>query len=239
MLGVSALRRGRSEKDLIAAAKSNDETAIREIVRRHNRMLFRIARSILPSDDEAEDAVQAAYVHAFTAFSAFRGESRIGTWLGRIVLNEAFGRVRRARPTVPIDALTAVAAAEVIPFPLSDSSLDPERSMAQRQMRHILERAIDELPEAFRMVLVARLVEGMSTADTAELLGIRPETVKTRLFRARRLLRSALEHRLGRILQDAYPFDGERCQRIADRVVLALRDRARKPREPFLETGIQ
>jgi RNA polymerase sigma-70 factor, ECF subfamily len=223
MLGVSVLRRGKSEKDLIAAAKGKDETAIREIIRGHNRMLFRIARSILPSDDEAEDAVQTAYVQAFTTFGAFRGQSRIGTWLGRIVLNEAFGRARRARPMVPIDA--PLPAAEVIPFPLSDPSPDPERSIAQHQIRDIVERAIDELPEAFRMVLVARLVEGMSVADTAELLGIRPETVKTRLFRARALLRGALEKRIGRVLQDAFPFGGERCQRVADRIVAALRDR--------------
>jgi RNA polymerase sigma-70 factor, ECF subfamily len=224
MLGVSALwERGRSERGIVAAAKGNDEAAIREIIRGHNRMLFRIARSILPSDDEAEDAVQAAYVRAFTGLGAFRGESRIGTWLGRIVLNEAFGRARRERPTVPIDA-GGDTAAEVIPFPLADPSPDPERRTAQYQIRRIVERAIDELPEAFRMVLVARLVEGMSVEDTAKLLSLRPETVKTRLFRARALLRGALEQRLGRILQDAFPFGSERCKRIADRVIAALRD---------------
>jgi RNA polymerase sigma-70 factor (ECF subfamily) len=225
MLGVSGfLQRADSEKDLVAAAKGNDEAAIREIIRRHNRMLFRIARSILSSDDEAEDTVQAAYVRAFTAFSAFRGESRVGTWLGRIVLNEALGRARREPTTVPIDVLKPIHAAEVIPFPLSSTSPDPERIIAQRQMREIVERAIDELPEAFRTVLVARLVEGMNVEDTAALLGIRPETVKTRLFRARTLLRAALEKRLGRVLQDVFPFGGERCQRIADHVIGALRD---------------
>jgi RNA polymerase sigma-70 factor, ECF subfamily len=226
MRGVSALLRGgESEKDLIAAAKGNDEAAIREIIRRHNRMLFRIARSILSSDDDAEDAVQAAYVRAFTAFSTFRGESRVGTWLGRIVLNESFGRLRRQRPTLPIDTLKPMPGAQVIPFPPSGLSPDPERTMAQRQIRHIVERAIDELPEAFRTVLVARLVEGMSVEETAELLGIRAETVKTRLFRARTLLRSTLEQRLGGVLQEAFPFGGERCKRIAERVIAALRNR--------------
>ena len=226
MFGISALRRRHdTEKELVAAARNHDEVAIRSLIRVHNRMLFHIARSVLPTVDEAEDAVQAAYVRAFTLLSTFRGESLIGTWLGRIVLNEALGRARRHRPSLTIDVLDASPAAEVIPFPLSNPSPDPERKMAQQQIRHIVERAIDELPEAFRLVLVARLVEGMSVEYTAELLSIRPETVKTRLFRARALLRKTLEKRLGRVLQDAFPFAGERCQRVADCVVAALRDR--------------
>jgi hypothetical protein len=135
MRGIPAQRRrGEPEKHLVAVARNNDEAAIRSIIRAHNRMLFRIARSILSSDD-AEDAVQAAYVRAFTSLSGFRGEARIGTWLGRIVLNEALGRVRRPRPTVTIDALEALPAAEVIRFPLSNPSSDPERTMAQQQIR--------------------------------------------------------------------------------------------------------
>ena len=108
---------------------------------------------------------------------------------------------------------------------MTSAAPDPGCSMAQHQIRRILEQAIDELPEGFRLVLVARLVEGMSGEDTSELLGLRPETVKTRLFRARALLRGVLEERLGRVLQDAFPFGGDRCQRIADRVIGTLRDR--------------
>src|SRR3954452_11725130 len=101
MLGKSAFRRhSETEKDLVAAARNKDEAAIRSIIRTHNRMLFRLARSILASEDEAEDAVQAAYMRAFTGPSAFRGEARLSTWLGRIVINEALRRMRRARPTL-------------------------------------------------------------------------------------------------------------------------------------------
>lgn len=225
MLGRSSLRLARAvENDLVSAARKHDEAAVRALIQAHNRMLFRLARSILPSDDEAEDAVQAAYVSAFTRLAEFRGEAGLGTWLGRIVLNEALGRARRARPTVAIEALETIPAAEIIPFPLSPSPPDPEQRMAQHQLRHIVERAIDELPEAFRTVLVARLVEELSVEQTAKLLGVRPETVKTRLFRARALLRTALEKRLGAVLQDAFPFAGERCQRVADRVVATLRE---------------
>ena len=208
---------------LAEAARQRDEAAIRQIIGRHNRMLFRLARSILPSDDEAEDAVQAAYLRAFAGIAGFRGEARLSTWLGRIVLNEALGRVRRQPRTVALDTIDAMPAAQIIPFPLSPPATDPERSMAQDQIRRIVERAIEELPEAFRIVLVARLVEELNVEETAQLLDLRPETVKTRLFRARALLRVALEKRLGAVLQDVFPFGGERCQRIADRVVAKLR----------------
>lgn len=215
----------RSEAELIGAAKRNDEAAIRSIIRIHNRMLFRLARSILSSDDEAEDAVQATYMRGFTGLGSFRGEARLGTWLGRIVLNEALGRARRRRPTVAIDALETLPSAEIIVFPASASAADPERAMAEQQTRRMLERAIDELPEAFRTVLVARLIEELSVEETARLLDLRPETVKTRLHRARALLRTALEKQFGAVFEDVFPFAGERCQRMADRVVAALRER--------------
>lgn len=231
MLGI-AKRVASGEDRLVEAARQHDEAAIRMIIQRHNRMLFRLARSVLPTDDEAEDAVQAAYVRGFTQLAGFRGDARLGTWLGRIVLNEALGRARRNRPTVGIEVLETAAAAEIIPFPLAALPPDPERGMAQNQIRRVVEHAIDELPEAFRTVLVARLVEEMSVDDTARLLGLRPETVKTRLFRARALLRGALEKRLGAVLQEAFPFGGERCQRVADRVVAELRNRRSNP-EPF------
>src|SRR3954453_10557220 len=133
MRGGSALgQHSETDKDL-AAARNKDEAAIRSIIRTHNRMLFRLARSILASEDDAEDAVQAAYVRAFTGLSAFRGEARLGTWLGRIVINEALGRIRRARPTMSIDAIEVQRVAEVIPFPMIGAAPDPERSMAQHQ----------------------------------------------------------------------------------------------------------
>jgi RNA polymerase sigma-70 factor (ECF subfamily) len=226
MLGRPRQRRDEPDEiALVEAARHRDEAAIRQIIGAHNRMLFRLARGILASDDEAEDAVQAAYLHAFAGIAGFRGEARLSTWLGRIVLNEALGQLRRRPPTVALDAIDTLPAAQIIPFPLSPPATDPERSVAQHQIRRIVERAIEELPEAFRIVLVARLVEEMSVDDTANLLGLRPETVKTRLFRARALLRGALEKRLGSVLRDAFPFGGERCRRIADRVVEKLRER--------------
>lgn len=218
------LRRNEGEGDLIAAALRHEESAVRTLIRQHNRMLFRLARSILRDDDEAEDAVQATYVKAFTQLATYRGDASFGTWVGRIVLNEALGRARQERPSISIDRIEG-SSAEIIAFPMSPPPIDPERSAAEQQMKRFVEHAIDELPPHFRTVLVARLVEGLSVEETAELLAIRPETVKTRLHRARTLLRGALEKQLGPVLQDVFPFGGERCQRIADRVVQALRNR--------------
>jgi RNA polymerase sigma-70 factor (ECF subfamily) len=217
------LSHARSQHELLAAVKERDEAAVKSIIRQHNRMLFRLARSILPSDDESEDAVQAAYVRAFTSLDGFRGEAGFGTWLARIVLNEALGRARRERPKVPIDTFETATAAEIIPFPFAATSPDPERAMAQGQMRRILEQAIDELPTPFRMVVIARLVEELSVEETAEILGLRPATVKTRLHRARALLRRALEKEIGIALRDAFPFAGARCFNMAERVLADLR----------------
>src|SRR5262249_49602581 len=162
----------------------------------------------LRNDSEAEDAVQEAYVRAFTNLAAFRGEARLGTWLARIVINEALGRLRRGRPSVELDVVTEspTLAAQIIPIPNATPQLDPETDMAKGEIRALREHAIDELPGAFRTVLVARLIEGLSVEETAELFGILPETVKTRLHRARQRLKHRLEQHFGPMLGDAFPF---------------------------------
>ena len=209
--------------ELLARARRREEAAVRAIIRDNNRRLFRLARSIVRDDSEAEDVVQEGYVRAFTRLGEFRGESSLSTWLTRIVINEALGRLRRRRPSVEWESIEAIGGteAQIIPFPSSQP--DPERAMAQREIHHLLERAIDALPEPFRVVLVARLVEEMSIEETAELLDLRPETVKTRLHRARRLLRDDLERQVGPMLTDVFPFDGARCERVADAVIARLR----------------
>ena len=198
--------------------------AFRTIMQRHNRRLYRVARSVMRNDSEAEDVVQEAYVRAFSNLATFRGESSLATWLSRIALNEALGRLRGRRPSADLTEIESRPPTQslIIPFPNSSQQLDPERTMAQREIQLIVERAIDELPEAFRTVLVARVIEEMSVEETADLLGIRPETVKTRLHRARRLLKEALEKRVGSVLTDAFPFDGQRCERMTSTVLRRL-----------------
>jgi len=212
------------DQDLIARARRRDEAAIRTIVRQNNRRLFRVARSILKDDWEAEDAVQEAYVRGFSRLSEFEGRSSLSTWLTRIVVNEALGRLRKRRPTADLEDAERADNGQLVPFPLAAPQMDPERAMAQSQLNDVLEKAIDALPDVYRVVLVARVIEEMSVEETAELYGLKPETVKTRLHRARALLRRELEENVGPMLTETYPFDGVRCERMAGRVIARLNE---------------
>lgn len=210
------------EAELVERARGRDEAALREIMQANNRRLYRLARGILRSDSEAEDVVQETYVRAFTHLDGFRGESGLSTWLSRIAINEALGRARSARPQVELGSVPeATLEAQIIKFPASPPG-DPERTMAQREIQRVLERAIDELPDVFRMVFVARVMEGMNIEETAELLGVKPETVKTRLHRARTMLRDNVEKEIGPVVMDAFPFAGWRCERLTVSVLKRL-----------------
>jgi RNA polymerase sigma-70 factor (ECF subfamily) len=212
------------DAELVRLALQRDGEAFRAIMQRHNRRLYRVARSVVHDDSEAEDVVQEAYVLAFGNLAKFRAESSLATWLTRIALNEALGRLRRRRPTVDLSILDAPHGngAQVIPFPSMTANEDPERMAAQQEIRRLIEQAIDELPEIFRVVFVMRDVEDMSIEETADFLGLRPETVKTRLHRARKLLRQALDEKLAPVLTDVFPFAGARCLRITDDVLNRL-----------------
>src|SRR6266849_1976981 len=209
------------DAELVELARQRDSGAFRVIMRRHNRRLYRVARAVTRDDSEAEDVVQEAYLQAFTNLGKFRGDSSLATWLTRIALNEALGRLRRRRPTVELSTLDAENQndAHVIQFPLMTSNCDPERAVAQREIRRLMERAIDDLPETFRIVFVMREIEELSVEETAGFLGLPQATVKTRLHRARRLLRQALDEQLAPALADAFPFDGMRCTKMADSVL--------------------
>lgn len=214
------------EPDLVSRAVTKDEAAIRAIIGRHNRRLFRIARGIVRDDGEAEDVLQDAYVSAFTSLATFRGDSTLATWLTRIVVNAALQRLRR-RVERPLDDVASrlETAQNVIAFPLAaNPPLDPERAVAQKQIAKLLEQAIDSLPDDFRTVLVARVLEDLSIEETAELLGLKPETVKTRLFRARRLLKEALAEHVDPLFSEVFPFAGRRCERLAEQVIARLKE---------------
>jgi RNA polymerase sigma-70 factor (ECF subfamily) len=214
-----------SDEDLVALARKRDDGAVRALIKRHNRRLFRMVRALVRDDNEAEDIVQETYVRAFTGLDRFRGDAAFSTWLTRIALNEAYGRLRRKRPVVDIAAIDNADPADggqVIMFPLSPVQPGPEAEAAREQVRHILEHAIDHLPEPFRMVFLLREIEGLDTEAAGELLSIKPGTVKTRLFRARRLMRAELEKALSPDFAEIFPFGGHRCARMADRVVERL-----------------
>jgi RNA polymerase sigma-70 factor (ECF subfamily) len=208
---------------LVDLARQRHEGAVRALVQRHNRRLFRTARGIVRDDAEAEDIVQETYVRAFTNLRSFRGEAQLATWLTRIAMNEALGRLRRRRPRADLAELEAAGAGDdrVVLFP-APVPAGPEAEAGRSEVRRLLEQCIDALPGPQRMVLILRDVEGLSAEATAAQLAIRPETVKTRLHRARRRLRAALAARLAGGFADLYPFDGARCAGMADRVVLRL-----------------
>ncbi|MER8698489.1 RNA polymerase sigma factor [Mesorhizobium sp. M0898] len=206
------------DMQLVGRALARDSDAFRTIIKTHNQRLYRIARGVVRNDSEAEDIVQEAYVSAFAHLEAFRGDASLATWLSRIVINEALGRLRKRRRMV---AMPENPQAEIIRFPLNPSD-DPERTMAQRQILELVERATDSLPDVYRMVFVARVIEGLSIEETAELLGVRPETIKTRLHRARALVRKALDDQIGPVLLDAFPFAGRRCERLTNAVMQRL-----------------
>jgi len=212
---------GPTDTELVRRVIARDEAAVRAIMQANNRRLYRLARGILRNDGEAEDVVQETYVRAFTHLEQFRSDSSLSTWLSRIAMNEALGRLRRQRPGVNIESLPHGALeAQIIQFPLASD--DPEKSMAQREIQHVVEHAIDELPEAFRLVFITRVIEGMNVDETAEILGVKPETVKTRLHRARTMLRDIVEKKIGPVVLEAFPFAGKRCERLTDAVLKRL-----------------
>ena len=212
-----------TDLDLVRRALAREPEAFRAIMQTYNRRLFRIARSIVRSDGEAEDAVQEGYIRAFGHLDGFRGDASLATWLTRIVMNEALGIVRkRARVIEGADPERALANAEIIPFPTQQQFDDPERTMAQREILRLVEEATLRLPDSFRTVFMMRVVEGMSIEETAEALDILPQTVKTRLHRARQLVREQLDRKLGPVLLDAFPFAGRRCERITEEVMSRL-----------------
>lgn len=212
------------ELELVAHARRGESGAFGAIMQRCNQPLFRVARAIMSDESEAEDVVQESYFKAFKALATFRGDSRLLTWLTRITINEARGRLRSRRRTVELAEVEAAQkeGSLVIPFRGTHVMESPEAEVARTQIRTLIENAVDELPEPFRLVFVLRDIQDCSVDETAALLEIKAETVKTRLFRARRQLRVQLNEVLSSTVQDAFPFLGQRCERLNHKVIARL-----------------
>jgi RNA polymerase sigma-70 factor (ECF subfamily) len=201
--------------DLVRRAAQRDRGAIRTIIKSHNQRLYRLARAIVKRDEDAEEVLQEAYLHAFANLDGFRGDSTLSTWLSRITINEALTRLRKGR-RLKQGGVAVVTAndVQIIPFPGNASEFDPERLTAQRELLRLVERAVDDMADTFRSVFVARVIEGLSVEETADLLNIEPTTVKTRLHRARKMVKERLEAEIGPVLVNAFPFAGKRCDRL-------------------------
>ena len=212
-----------SDYQLVERVRAGDAVAFELIMRRHNRRLFRLARSILRSGAEAEDVVQETYVRAYAGLDRFVGPHNLTAWLARIAANEALGRVRGWGRVVSLDEYAAKEDGAARPTEtMTPRQPDPERLTGNGELRRLLEGAIDALPDDFRTVFVLRAVEGMSIAETAEAPSIRPETVKTRFHRARHRLQETLGARLDALLPVTFEFGGESCDRIVAAVLARL-----------------
>jgi RNA polymerase sigma factor (sigma-70 family) len=209
------------DAELARRIAAGDRAAFELLMRRHNRRLYRLARATLRDEAEAEDALQEAYLSAYRSIGRWRGEAALSTWLSRLVVNECLDRLRRQgrrHNIVPI-----VSASDAEPDLMSATTHDvPERALVRAEMRALLERKLDELPEVFRTVFVLRCVEELSVEETAQSLGIPEATVRTRQFRARSLLRESLARELDLAERDVFAFGGWRCDRIVEKVLERL-----------------
>ena len=211
---------GLDDAEIVAQVLAGDAALFELVMRRYNRMLFRLARSIVRDDDEARDVVQAAYVSAYYHLSQFRGPHGFRSWLARIAINEAYARTRRAAPVLDPD--------QILTLPALDAA-EPENAMIGNDLLRIVQAAIDRLPEEFRSVFMLRGVEQLSIAETAALLDLKPATVKTRFHRARRLLQEALNRKLDHAARETFRFDGARCDAVVAAVLKRINVRGEMP----------
>jgi RNA polymerase sigma-70 factor (ECF subfamily) len=206
--------------------RAGEHGAFELLMRRYNR-LYRVARAMLRNGADAEDALQDAYLAAFQSIGSFRGEASLATWLSRLVVNQCLARMRRqARRDniVPMVAMPDAGEQEGAAMPTDDTQ-SPERALLRAELRTVLERKLDALPEAFRTVFVLRCVEELSVEETAQVLAIPEATVRSRHFRARGLLRESLAQEIDLAEREVFSFDGERCDRIVARVLAVVRRR--------------
>ena len=204
------------DEEVVSRVLAGDTALFEIVIRRYNQLLYRVARSILHDDTEAEDVMQEAYVRAYEHLDQFAGRAQFRTWLTRIAINEALARVERNKRFHQPDPATPQPGDDMDHFASSDPS--PEEQVVNSEMRHLVENAISRLPEAYRCVFVLRDVEQVSTEEVARILNLSESTVKVRLHRARRTLRRTVFQRTGQQVVRAFPFDAVRCDRIVARV---------------------
>ena len=217
-----------TDVELAARAATGDEPAFESIMRRHNRLLFRTARSILKNDAETEDALQEAYLRAWRALASFRADAKLSTWLVRIVINESLGRLRRrSAQVIPLDAAMESSEQQPEAWMEDDPDQQPDRVAMRAEVRGLMEARIDTLPDAFRTVFMLRAVEELSVEEIAVALDIPEATVRTRFFRARSLLREGLSRDVDLAIGDAFSFAGARCDRIVAGVLAKFADENR------------
>jgi RNA polymerase sigma factor (sigma-70 family) len=211
-----------NELSIASSIAAGDQSAFERLMRSNNRRLYRLARVTLRDPAEAEDALQDAYISAYRSMGQFRGDASLSTWLSRLVLNECLARLRRStRRNNVIPIVNAITPIESSSMFANEPDL-PEKELGRAQMRDLLERKVDELPENFRAVFVLRSVEELSVDETAQCLSIPEETVRSRHFRAKAMLRDSLARELNLAERDLFEFGGRHCDQVVARVLARL-----------------
>jgi RNA polymerase sigma-70 factor, ECF subfamily len=205
-----------SDEQVVARVLAGERELFEIPIRRHNRRIYRAMRSMLRDESEAEEAMQQAYCSAYAHLNQFAGSARFSTWLLKIAINEALGRLRRSR-----ERLTQLDSAEP-GLKLVSGSPTPEEVAASHEIRTLLETAIDELPDTLRIVFMLREVDGLSTAEVAEALDIAGLTVKVRLHRAKVQLRNKLDKHVASAVKEAFPFQAVQCDRVVSAVLARI-----------------
>jgi RNA polymerase sigma-70 factor (ECF subfamily) len=209
-----------SDKEVVTRIRAGDSALFEILMRRHNQRVFRVVRAVVKDEADVEDVMQQAYISAFTHLHQFEERSQFSTWLIRIALHEAFARRRKMRQ---FESMTRSGSdqdhdhGELMDTLISPQA-DPERQAYAQELHRLLEAAVDALPETYRTVFMLRDIEGLSTSETGDGLGLGEEAVKTRLHRARAMIRRSVTLRIGEVAAGAFQFHAPRC----DRVVAAV-----------------
>lgn len=207
-----------SDAEVVRRVVDGDTALFEILMRRYNQRIYRAVRAVLRGDDEVEDVMQQAYLNAFSHLGQFADRSQFSTWLIRIAVNEAIARLRKRQST----SWTWSGGDEMAARRVETTVPDPEAQASTAQMREAVESELSSLPATYRTVLVLRDVEGLTTAEAAECLGVSADAVKTRLSRARAMLRDGLDRRAGLTLGTIYPFGNSRCDRVVEAVMARL-----------------
>ena len=216
-LSLTALTAPLGDDELVRRIRAGEYALFEIVMRRHNQQLYRAARAIMRSDDEVEDILQAAYLNAYAHLDQFEARARLSTWLTRIVIHEAYARLRQHQRQASLASRVADEG------PVTAGAVrGPEHQAYASELQRVIEDAVDELSEPYRVVFMLRDVEGMSTAEAADALGLGEEAVKTRLHRARAMLRRAVATRIGATAADAFQFHAPRCDRVVAHVLRHL-----------------
>lgn len=212
------------DAEIVKRVRAGERALFEILMRRHNQRLYRAARAVLKDETEVEDVMQQAYINAFTHLHQFEERSQFSTWLTRITLNEAFGRRRKMRQSESMTRVPSDAGEDPGEFmdTITSPQPDPERQAYAQELHRLLEAAVDTLPEAYRTVFMLRDVEGLSTSETGEGLGLGEEAVKTRLHRARAMIRRAVTAQMGEVAAGAFQFQAPRCDRVVAAVLARI-----------------